>query len=200
MNDIVPLYDHIIPKIVKAEFIISAVSYIRGVGLFSFGRAHVVLYNAHRKPEKLINGPHPHPVALCQVIVNRNDMHALAGKGVETRGKRCDQRFALAGGHFRDFPFVHDNSSYELHVKMPHAYCSFSHLPHNSERLGQDIFEYFIFYFFEPHLGFILFLGKSGFFYPPFQFRYFRMKGLHLIFYVRFKFIRFAAKILIRKF
>ena len=45
---------------------------------------------------------HPLGVALGQVVVDRDDVHAFTGQGVEVGGQRPDQGLALTGAHLGD--------------------------------------------------------------------------------------------------
>ena len=52
--------------------------------------------------EEVIDRAHPLWVTPGQVVVDGDDMHALAGQRVEIDGKRGDQRLAFAGLHLGD--------------------------------------------------------------------------------------------------
>ena len=57
-------------------------------------------------------------------------MHTTPGQRVQACGKRGHQRFSFAGFHFRDFAFVQDQATDQLHVKMAHfqeAPAGFAH-------------------------------------------------------------------------
>lgn len=49
--------------------------------------------------QKLVDLPHPLAIALGQVVIDGDDVHTLAGNGVEVTGKRRDERLAFAGLH-----------------------------------------------------------------------------------------------------
>ena len=48
------------------------------VGRVAFGVVHVVLDRPHRQAEELVDGAHPFRVALGQVVVDGDDVDALA--------------------------------------------------------------------------------------------------------------------------
>ena len=54
------------------------------------------------QPEELVDAAHPFGVALGQIIVDGDDVDALAFERVQVNGQGGDQRFAFAGSHFGD--------------------------------------------------------------------------------------------------
>ena len=54
------------------------------------------------QPEELVNASHPLGVAPGQIIVDGDDVDALACERVQVTGQRGDQRFAFTGSHFGD--------------------------------------------------------------------------------------------------
>ena len=66
-------------------------------------------------------------------------MNALAFQGVEVRGKRCHERLAFAGFHFRDLPAVQHDAADELDVEVPHCEHATPRLAHHRKGFGQEI-------------------------------------------------------------
>jgi hypothetical protein len=58
---------------------------------------------------------------LREVVVDRDDVHALAGQRVQVGGQRRDQRLALAGLHLGDLAVVQHHAAEQLHVEVAHA-------------------------------------------------------------------------------
>ena len=58
--------------------------------------------DADRQAEELVDAAHPFGVALGEIVVDGDDMHALAGERVEVDRQRRDQRLAFAGAHLGD--------------------------------------------------------------------------------------------------
>ncbi len=73
---------HIIAQIIEAEFIVSTVSDVGGVGCLTLEIVHVVLNAANFQTEKAIDLAHPFGVARSQVIIHRDNVHAAAGQRV----------------------------------------------------------------------------------------------------------------------
>ncbi len=100
---------HVIAQIVESEFIVGAVGNVSSIRFtsaallqkrhfhFHAAVAHfifffvarfvvnirlLVLDGGHRQAQSVVHLPHPFRVALGQIVVDRDNVHALAGKGV----------------------------------------------------------------------------------------------------------------------
>ena len=93
------------------------------------------------KPEELVDLAHPARVAPGQVVVDRDDVDALAGESVEVDRHRGRERLALAGLHLGDLALVQNDTAHHLHVERSHPEGAFGGLPHDGEGLGQDVLE-----------------------------------------------------------
>ena len=82
---------------------------------------------------------HPLAVALGQVIVDGDDVDALAGEGVEVGGQGGHQGLALAGLHLGDAALVQHDAAHQLHRVGPQAQHPVGGLPHGGKGLGQNI-------------------------------------------------------------
>ena len=89
--------------------------------------------------EELVDLAHPVGVAAGQVVVHRDDVHALAGERVEVDGQGGDQGLALAGLHLGDLAVVQHHAADQLHVEMPLAERAPGGLAHHGEGLGQQV-------------------------------------------------------------
>ena len=93
------------------------------------------------RPRNVVDRPHPVRVALREVLVDRDDVRALARQRVQVRRQRRDQRLALAGAHFGDLALVQHHAADQLHVEMPQAERAARGLADDGERLGQQVVE-----------------------------------------------------------
>ena len=84
---------------------------------------------------------HPVRVALGQIIVDRDDVDALAGERVQIHGQRRDQRFAFAGLHFGDFAAMQHDAADQLDIEMPHVEDAAAGFAHGGEGGDQQIVE-----------------------------------------------------------
>ena len=67
-------------------------------------------------PRPLIERAHPLGVAAGEVVVDRDDVDALALQRIEVGGQGGDQGLALAGDHLGDVAAVEDHAAHELDV------------------------------------------------------------------------------------
>ena len=100
-----------------------------------------VLQDADREAQRVVDRPHPLRVALGQVVVHGDEVRAVALERIQVERERGDQRFALAGAHFRDFALVQHHSAEQLHVVVAHFDLAAGRLAHRGEGLGQDVVE-----------------------------------------------------------
>ena len=133
--------DHVVAQVVEAKLGVRAVSDVGLVGLALRGRTHAVLQQAHVHAEEAVDAAHLLAIAAGQVVVDRDDVHALAGKGVEVAGEVGDERLAFAGLHLGDHAVVQGDTADDLHVEVAHAQHALGGLAHDGERLGQQVVE-----------------------------------------------------------
>ena len=90
------------------------------------------------EPEEGMDAPHPVGVALGQVVVDRDHVHALAAQRVQVGGERRHQGLAFAGLHLGDLAGVQHHAADQLHVEVAHAQHALARLAADGERLGQQ--------------------------------------------------------------
>ena len=112
---------HVVAQVVEAELVVGAVGDVGGVRGLLVGVAHLRQVDADREAEEPVDAPHPVGVALREVVVDRDDVHALAGQRVEVRRQRRDERLAFAGAHFGDLAVVQRHAADQLHVEVAHV-------------------------------------------------------------------------------
>ena len=111
------------------------------VGDLALGVVQVVLDDADRHAEEAVDAAHPLGVAAGQVVVDRDDVDALAFERVEIGGQRGDERLAFAGLHLGDLALVEHGAADELHVEVPHVEHAAAGLADDREGLGQQVVE-----------------------------------------------------------
>ncbi len=97
---------HVVAQVVEAELVVGAVGDVRGVRRLLVVVGHLRQVHADGQAEEAVDAAHPVGVALGQVVVDGDDVHALAGQRVQIGRQRRDQRLALAGAHFGDLAVV----------------------------------------------------------------------------------------------
>ena len=132
---------HVVAEVVEAELVVRAVGDVGAIGGIALGVSDVVLDRAHGQAQEPVDGPHPLRVALGQVVVDRDDVDALAVEGVEVGGQGGDERFSLARLHLGDLAAVEDDSADELDVEVAHPCRPAGGLPDDGEGLGQDVIQ-----------------------------------------------------------
>ena len=130
---------HVVAQEVEAELVVGAVGDVGLVGRAPLGGRHAREDGADLETEEAVHAAHPLRVALRQVVVDRDDVHALLGDRVEVRGQRRDQGLALAGAHLGDVALVQGGAAHELHRVVELAQRAGRGLADDGERLGQQV-------------------------------------------------------------
>ena len=133
--------DHVVAQVIETELGVGAIGDIGLVGRALKLERHVVLEQTDGHSQVLVDAAHPLGVALCQVIVDGNDVYALAGNSVEVAGQRGDQGLAFAGLHLGDMPLVQRHGADELYIKVTHARDALGSLTHGGKSLGEHVVE-----------------------------------------------------------
>ena len=141
LDHVLLIKGHVVAQIVKAELIVRAVGDIGSIGGAALVRLEIVDDEADREAEEAIDLPHPFRVALGQIVVDRDDVHALSRQGIEIGRQDGDQRFALAGLHLRDAALMQHDAADELHAVRPHAEYAVRRLAADGKRLRQEVVE-----------------------------------------------------------
>ena len=132
---------HVVAQIVEAELVVGGVGHVGGIGGAALVVGQAVHDDADGQAEELVDAAHPFRVALGEIVVDGDDMDALAGERVEIDGKRGDQRLALAGAHLGDAAIVKHHAADELDVEGPHVKHAACGLAHRGEGRHQQIVE-----------------------------------------------------------
>ena len=130
---------HVVAQVVEAHLVVRAVGDVRGVGRAALFGGEPMDYEPHLEPHEAVHLAHPLAVALGKVVVHGDDVHSLAGDGVQIGREDGDERFALAGLHLRDAALVQHDAADELHAEGLHAEDAPGRLPHGCEGLRQHV-------------------------------------------------------------
>ncbi len=132
---------HVVAQIVEAELVVGAVGDVAGVGRLALLVVQAVHDDADGEAEEPVDLAHPFGVAPGQIVVDGDDVHALAGERVEIDRQRRDQGLAFAGLHLGDLALVQDHAADELHVEMALAEGALGGLAHGGEGRHQEVVE-----------------------------------------------------------
>jgi len=95
--------------------------------------------HAASQPQEVEQPAHGAAVALSQIIVDGDDVHALAGERVQVSGQGRDQRLAFAGTHFGDLALMQRQAADQLHVEVTHAQRADRAFAADGKGFGQDV-------------------------------------------------------------
>ena len=143
LHHLAPVIDQVVAQIVEAEFVVGAVGYVGVVGLLALTLAEAVDDDADLKTQEAIDLAHRLGVAAGQVVVDGDDVHALAGQGVQIDRGHGDQGLAFAGPHLGDAAFVQDHAAGQLNVVLTLAQHAFGGFAHDGEGFGQNLVQGF---------------------------------------------------------
>src|ERR1700730_2328762 len=139
LNHLGKLVFHVVAEIVKAELIVGAIGDVGGIGAAAFVVIEAMHDDPGRKAEEMINAAHPFGVAAGEIIVDGDDMDALAGERVEIAGKRRDKGLAFAGAHLSDRPLMQHHAADKLDIEMALAEDAARRLAPRGKRRNQDV-------------------------------------------------------------
>src|ERR1019366_624491 len=129
---------HVVAEVVEAELVIGAVGDVGVVGVLALLVVEVVDDDTDLEAEKLVEAAHPFGVAAGEVVVDGDDVNALASEGVEVARQGGDEGFAFTGFHFGDFALVEDHAAHQLDVEMAHVELAAAGLADHGEGWNQE--------------------------------------------------------------
>src|SRR5215218_4888418 len=140
----------VVTQIVEAELGVGAVGHVGLVGgALVVPVALVGLQDPERDSERVVDRLHPERIAASEVVVDRDEMDALAVGGltvgvarlerVEDDGQRGRQRLSLAGLHLGDRAVVQDHPADQLDVEVALAERPLGDLARECERLEEQL-------------------------------------------------------------
>ena len=153
LHHVLAAHGHVVAQVVEAELGVGAVGDVGVVLRAALLGSHVGLDDADLEAEEAVHLAHPLGVALGQVVVDGDEVGALAGEPVEVHRHGGDERLALAGLHLGDVAVVQDDAAENLDVEGPHAERPLGGLAGDGERLEQQIVE---------HLAVLVALAELG--------------------------------------
>ena len=132
---------HVVAQIVEAVLVVGAVGDVARIGFLALRIVEAVHDHADGQSEEIIDLAHPFAVAAGQIVVDGDDVDALAGQRVEIDRERCHQRLAFAGLHLGDIALMQHHAADQLDVEMALAEGALGGLAHGGEGRDQDVVE-----------------------------------------------------------
>ena len=84
---------------------------------------------------------HPLRITLCQIVVDRDDMHALSFQGIQICRQGRNQSLSFTCLHLSNTSLVQDDTTDQLHTEMFHAKHTARCFTHGRKRLRQKIIQ-----------------------------------------------------------
>ena len=97
---------HVVAQVVETKLVIRAIRDVTRVHLAALRGSLPHENTPTRHTQEVIHTAHKVRLVLCQVVVNRHDMHTLTGQRAQVRRHRSDQGLTFTGLHFRDLALV----------------------------------------------------------------------------------------------
>ncbi len=132
---------HVVAQIVEAVFVVGAVGDVAGIGRLALGIVEAVNDHAGGEAQEAVDLAHPAAIALGEVVVDGDDMHALAGERVQIDGEGGDQRLAFAGLHLGDVALMQHHAADQLHVEVTLAEGALGGFADGGESRNEEIVE-----------------------------------------------------------
>jgi hypothetical protein len=132
---------HVVAQVVEAELAVLAVGDVAVVRALALEVVEAVDDDPGRQAEEAVQLAHPLGVAAGQVVVDRDQVRALAGQRVQEQRQRGDQRLAFAGAHLGDAAGVQHHAADQLHVVVAHVERPPAALADQREGVDEDVVE-----------------------------------------------------------
>ena len=132
---------HVIAEIIKAEFVVCAVSDVAAVDIEPLASVHFRLDRTDAQAQGTIEGAHPFRIAAGEVIVHRHHVNAFAFERVQVSWKCRDQCFTFTGHHFRDIATVQNHPTDHLNIVMTHVQESPTSFAADGKGFGKNVVE-----------------------------------------------------------
>ena len=134
---------HVVAQVVEAELVVGAVGDVGGVGDAALVGGHLRQDHADVQTQEAVHPAHPLAVTFGQVVVDGDDVHALAADAVEVGRQHRGQGLTFTGLHLGDVAEVQRRPTHHLHVEVPLVEHPPGRLAGHRERFGQQVVEAF---------------------------------------------------------
>ena len=141
LDELVGVPRHVVAQVVEAELVVGPVRDVLEVLGAPLLGVHRRQDDAGLEPEGAVDATHQLGLVLREVVVDRDDVDALALDGIEVRRERRDEGLALTGLHLGDIALVQGGPTHQLDVEVPLADRATTRLAHGGEGLREDVVE-----------------------------------------------------------
>jgi len=173
---------HVVAQVVERELGVGGIGDVREIGLRLGHRSQVLKpfvavglvkevgvvevcgrgtdVDSDAQPEQVVDRRHPARVSPGQVVVDGDEVDALARKRVQIQGEARDQRLAFTGLHLGDPALVQDDPTHQLDVEVTQANRAAARLAAEGESLDQQVVE--VLPFLRPLAQLVRALAEAG--------------------------------------
>ena len=143
LDHVLFIQGHVVTQIVEAHLVVGTVGDVAGIGLTPLFICQAVDDQAHGKTEEAVYLAHPLAVTAGQIVVDRDDVDALARQRVQIGRQNGDQRLAFTGLHLGDSALMQDDAADDLHREGLHPQDAPGRLPCRRKGIGENIVQCF---------------------------------------------------------
>ena len=122
LNQLFLIGHHVVPQVVETELVVGSVCDIAAISRLPVFSFNGVGHAAHGESQEVVDLSHPFRVTACQVIVDGNYVHALAGECIQVCRQGCHQGLTFTGLHLGNSSLMKNHTADELHPEVLHAY------------------------------------------------------------------------------
>ena len=141
LDQVLGALGHVVAQVVEAELVVGAVGDVTGVLLTALDGRLAHEDAAGGQPQEAVDTPHEVGLVLGEVVVDGDDVDALAGQCPQVGGHRGHERLTLTSLHLGDVAAVEGSAAHDLNVVGAHAQHAVGGLHDRGEGLGKQIVE-----------------------------------------------------------
>ena len=134
---------HVVAKVIETKFVVRSVSDVARISSLLCISRHPRLDCVDCQSKVHVKRRHPFHVTTRQVIIDGDDVDALAFKCVQVRRQRGNKRLTFTGHHFSDTAKVQHHAADQLYVVMTHAHMPLAALATNREGILKNVIKTF---------------------------------------------------------
>ena len=130
-----------VAEVVETRFLGGDIRHVGPIRPAAIRRRHALLDGSDRQAQHPVDRSHPVGVTPGEVVVERQDVHAVAAQRVQGGRHHGNQRLALAGLHLDDAAAREGQRGHDLHVERPQAEGAAGHFAREREELRLELVE-----------------------------------------------------------
>ncbi len=141
LHDPVEAHGHVVAQVVEAELGVRSVGDVGLVGDLALGERHHVLDVADGHAEAFEHAAVPLRVTLGEVVVDRDEVDALAFQRVQVEREAGNEGLTFTGLHLRHVTLVKDDAAHQLDIEHALVGLPQTCFPNRGEGLEEELLE-----------------------------------------------------------